>query len=312
MPTFIKTGYWVETCQTCKGYNGWLNLEQFINSHGLVGPPGPQGVQGPQGIQGIQGIQGPQGETGAALTVLGSYPDLAAFQAGAGGSPGAPGTAWIIESDGSLYVWNTATNAWEDVGDLQGPQGVQGPQGIQGEQGPQGVQGIQGIQGETGPQGVPGPAGGFGSRGSFYDIQDQSVTTVSTGQPVLVRQTDATCTNGFSVVNNSRITAANTGIYNIAFSFQLHNRGGGGNGTSVEIWLVKNGITVPDTNTRINVNTNSPYVVAAWNFFLQMDASQYVEIYWATDNHNITLEHNTGSMGGPVIPSTIITVNQVG
>ena len=154
MPTFIKTGFWEKSCRDCKGYKGWLNLDELIQSEGLVGPPGPQGVQGPQGIQGVQGIQGPQGETGAALTVLGSYPDLAAFQAGAGGDPGEPGTAWIIESDGSLYVWNTVTNAWEDVGDLQGPAGPQGPQGIQGEQGPQGVQGIQGIQGPTGMPGL--------------------------------------------------------------------------------------------------------------------------------------------------------------
>jgi hypothetical protein len=102
----------------------------------------------------VQGEQGIQGETGAALTVLGSYPNLAAFLAGAGGSPGNPGEAWLLESDGSLMIWNTATNAWEDVGDLQGPQGLQGIQGVQGEQGPQGVQGIQGIQGISGTSGL--------------------------------------------------------------------------------------------------------------------------------------------------------------
>jgi hypothetical protein len=126
---------------------------EAVQNCGVIGPQGPQGVQGIQGIQGVQGIQGPQGiqgETGAALTVLGSYPDLASFLAGAGGSPGLPGTAWIIESDGSLYVWNTATNTWEDVGDLQGPQGIQG---IQGPQGIQGIQGVQGIQGPVGPSG---------------------------------------------------------------------------------------------------------------------------------------------------------------
>jgi hypothetical protein len=127
-------------------------LKKFIGNgtQGPAGPQGPQGVEGPQGVQGVQGVQGIQGETGAALTVLGSYPDLGSFLAGAGNSPGDPGTAWIIESDGSLYVWNTSTNTWEDVGDLQGPQGIQGIQGIQGEQG---IQGIQGIQGPIGPSG---------------------------------------------------------------------------------------------------------------------------------------------------------------
>lgn len=150
MPTFIKAGFWQQLCKPCNGYKGWLNLDQLIESvvgPALPGPPGPQGIQGEQGPQGVEGPQGIQGEVGAALTVLGSYPDLTAFLAGAGGSPGLPGEAWLIESDGSLYIWNTATNAWEDVGDLQGPQG---PQGIQG---PQGEQGIQGIQG---PAGLPG------------------------------------------------------------------------------------------------------------------------------------------------------------
>jgi hypothetical protein len=150
MATFIKAGFWEQLCVPCKGYKGWLNLDELIKklASTVVGPQGPQGIQGVQGPQGVEGPQGIQGETGAALTVLGSYPDLPSFLAGAGGSPGTPGTAWIIESDGSLYVWNTATTAWEDVGDLQGPQGIQG---IQGPQGEQGIQGIQGIQGPAAP-----------------------------------------------------------------------------------------------------------------------------------------------------------------
>jgi hypothetical protein len=149
MATFIKAGFWEQLCKPCTGYKGWLNLDELIKklASTVVGPQGPQGIQGEQGIQGVAGPQGIQGETGAALTVLGSYPDLAAFLAGAGGSPGLPGEAWLLESDGSLMIWNTATNVWEDVGDLQGPQGIQGIQGPQGEQGVQGVQGIQGVPG---------------------------------------------------------------------------------------------------------------------------------------------------------------------
>jgi len=162
---------------------------------GIVGPQGPIGPQGPQGVQGVQGVQG---ETGAALTVLGSYPDLTAFLAGAGGSPGAPGTAWIIESDGSLYVWNTATNAWEDVGDLQGPQGIQGIQGPQGEQGIQGVQGIQGIQGEQGVMGVSG---------LFAQTANSTIITNTTTETSLINGGVGTLTvpaNGFSVGDSFR------------------------------------------------------------------------------------------------------------
>jgi hypothetical protein len=176
--------------------------------------------------------------------------------------------------------------------------------------GPQGPTGATGATGPQGPQGIPGTAGGFGSYGSWYDIGDQIINTVSVGQPVLIRQQDII--SGFSRSGNSRIVAANAGVYNLMFSFQLHNNGGGGPGTTAEIWFAKNGIAIPESNTRIAVNTNSPYVVAAWNLFQQLSASDYLEIYWATDNANIRLEHNTGAMGGPAIPSAIVTINQVG
>lgn len=244
-------------------------------------------AQGDQGIQGVQGVQGPSGNS---FTVLGSYADLTAFNAGAGGEPGTLGDSYILLSDGSLMVYGA--EGWFDSGDLQGPQGIQGEQGPKGD------------------TGATGAAGGFGSYGSWYDTQTQIVTTVSTGEPVQVRQQDIV--SGFTRTNNSRITATNAGIYNLAFSFQFHNEGGGGNGQTVEIWLTKNGQAVADSNTRIAVNTNSPYVVAAWNFFQQMNAGDYLEIYWATDNKNVVMKTNTGAMGGPAIPSAIITVNQIG
>lgn len=173
-----------------------------------------------------------------------------------------------------------------------------------------------GIPGPTGPQGPKGDTGSISdsSYGSFYDILTQSVTQQqeSTGIPVLIRSIDTDATKGFTVVDNSKMKAANAGIYNFAFSFQFHNTGGGGMGQTVEIWFVKNGTAIPDSNTRIAVNTNSPYVIAAWNLFQKLNANDYVQMYWATDNHHIQMAHNTGTMGGPAIPSAIITVNQVG
>jgi hypothetical protein len=43
-----------------------------------------------------------------------------------------------------------------------------------------------------------------------------------------------------------------------------------------------------------------------------MNAGDYIEVYWATDNNKIKMTHNTGTMGGPAIPSAIITINQIG
>jgi hypothetical protein len=66
MPTFIKAGFWEQLCVPCKGYKGWLNLDELIKklASTVVGPQGPQGIQGEQGEQGIQGVPGPQGPQG--------------------------------------------------------------------------------------------------------------------------------------------------------------------------------------------------------------------------------------------------------
>jgi len=32
MATFIKAGFWEKLCKPCKGYKGWLNLDEFVQS----------------------------------------------------------------------------------------------------------------------------------------------------------------------------------------------------------------------------------------------------------------------------------------
>jgi hypothetical protein len=49
MSTFIKAGFWDQLCKPCKGYKGWLNLDEFVNSRVVPGPQGPPGPTGPTG-----------------------------------------------------------------------------------------------------------------------------------------------------------------------------------------------------------------------------------------------------------------------
>ena len=47
MATWIKAGFWEQLCIPCKGYKGWLDLDQFVNERAVPGPEGPQGPPGP-------------------------------------------------------------------------------------------------------------------------------------------------------------------------------------------------------------------------------------------------------------------------
>ena len=150
--------------------------------------------------------------------------------------------------------------------------------------------------------------------GSFYSVVDQTLSTTSEVKPWKYEIVDLSF--GVTVENDllgnpTLITMENAGVYNIAFSTQLYNTGGGGSTSAVEIWLAKNGNPVDDSNTKVAVNANSPYVVAAWNFFVTAEANDHFQIMWKT-NHTNNHVHTIAQYDSvPAVPSVILTVNQI-
>lgn len=167
--------------------------------------------------------------------------------------------------------------------------------------------------------GIPGPQGPAGTisdayHGAFYSYVSQS-DGVANEQLMRFEVTDFV--DGVSIVNNSlgqptQITYAYPGIYNLQFSAQLFNSGGGGSNAAVNIWLKKDGSAVPYSNTKVAVIANSPYVVASWNFFIEVTApNQYVELAWNTNHAPIELHAALPNGSVPGIPSIILTTNRI-
>ena len=69
------------------------------------------------------------GADGTSFTVLGRYDTLDALQAAH--PAGSEGDAWAVGSaeDNDIYLWNVDTQAWQNIGSLQGPPGPPGPTG---------------------------------------------------------------------------------------------------------------------------------------------------------------------------------------
>jgi hypothetical protein len=108
------------------------------------------------------GLQGPQGTS---INVIGSVENEEDLPASANQND-----AYIVQSNGDLYIWDVVTDQWDNVGQIVGPAGPQGIQGIKGDTGETGATGAQGIQGETGPQGVQGETGEQGPKGEIGDL----------------------------------------------------------------------------------------------------------------------------------------------
>ena len=152
------------------------------------------------------------------------------------------------------------------------------------------------------------PQGVF-AYGSWFSSSDQTAS-INTETIMTVNNTDFS--EGISVVDSSKFTVEETGTYNIQFSAQLHHRtgGGGGSGNSAYIWLKKNGTSVANSSTSLNIGSGN-YVVAAWNFFVELEHNEYVQLAWSTTTTNIALEANGATSPSPAIPSLIVTMNQI-
>jgi hypothetical protein len=150
--------------------------------------------------------------------------------------------------------------------------------------------------------------------GSFYDTTIQG-TAGTTQELMQFNSTDLSY--GVSIVNDAfgdpnEITFAHTGIYNIQFSAQLKKTGGAG-ATIFYIYLIKDGIAVPNSATAVTLENNGDLLVAAWNWYIDIPSTpSYCQIGWYANNANGELHYDASPVVGiPAIPSIILTVNKI-
>lgn len=215
---------------------------------------------------------------------------------------------------GSQYSdWHFAVagniGAKGDTG-AKGDKGETGSKGDKGDIGAQGPAGPSGSQGATGSQGDPGVTT-LGDYGSFLSDQTQTMSPTPTPKAVTYNSASGV---GITIVESSKIKFTKAGAYNIAFSFQLSDKGK--QDVDVDIWLRDKNGDIPLTNTTVFLSKSQARYVAAWNFFVQVTdpATDYFQIMWYSDSTDAQILYVPAQTNPavPAIPSVIMTVNQVG
>jgi len=145
-------------------------------------------------------------------------------------------------------------------------------------------------------------------RGLFYSTTDQTAAATGTGYPIEFENTYLG--NGVSIegANDSRITVSADGVYNFQITLQTDHVGG--SDSTITTWINKNGTDVAYGGQQQTVKGNSVHAVF-WNFSIDLTAGQYIEMYWATDDTNLSLDTQTATSLHPGIPSTIVAVSFV-
>jgi hypothetical protein len=149
--------------------------------------------------------------------------------------------------------------------------------------------------------------------GAFSDTTDQT-GNISAGTAITFDTVDVL--DSIILADDTKITVPSDGIYNLQFSIQFKNIDNAQHDAIV--WLKINGSDLSNSATQYTVPARKSaeifgYNVSSLTFMLDLNANDYVEIYWIPTDLNVTIEALPASVSPayPAIPSIIACMLQV-
>ena len=143
---------------------------------------------------------------------------------------------------------------------------------------------------------------------------DHTLATINT--PTLVTFDSADFEVGGYVAPNDGFHVTQGGIYNYAFSIQFENAD-----TQIHdayVWLRINGVDAPWTGSFASITSRhggvNGYNIVAANFFVRLNADDYVEMWWAANSTQISMRAipaTTSPYARPGSPSVVATLSFV-
>ena len=151
----------------------------------------------------------------------------------------------------------------------------------------------------------------IGFWGAFWSTTTQTNPTANTANYITVNNSDPNNNDVQIGATSSQIKVLNAGVYNIQFSLQFDKTDSGRDDLSV--WLLKNGVNVPDSNSEFSIHDNNGKLISALNLVINLNANDYIQLAWSSADTAMRLLYQSAqtSPTRPATPSAIITVIQV-
>lgn len=147
--------------------------------------------------------------------------------------------------------------------------------------------------------------------GAFESLVDQTIAVANTAYAMTMDTTDFS--NGVTLSNSSRLNVKNTGIYNFQWSGQFENTDSQDH--DVRVWIKINGtnltgstgfFAIPSKHGSVNGHN-----LVGWNYYLSLNANDYVELWWEADNTLVSLQAYPSGTNYPSTASLIATMNYI-
>lgn len=142
--------------------------------------------------------------------------------------------------------------------------------------------------------------------GTFYTTADQAIG-VNTATVINTSWVEGDASKTY--LDGSRIYVEETGDYFVQFSAMLIKTNAS-SGTA-NIWLRKNGVDIPDSNTKITLAGNNSEITMTVGLILDLDAGDYIQFVASANSTNTFISHDAAGVG-PAVPGIIATLNLVG
>lgn len=141
--------------------------------------------------------------------------------------------------------------------------------------------------------------------GLFFNTVDQTFAAANTAYPVAYSATYLS--NSVDLSDSSRINVRTAGVYNFQYSGQFTSTNA--STKNILVWLRRSGTDIGYSTRDYTLSGSDASVAANWDFDIDMDVNEYMEIVVAVTDTNVLLNATAATTPHPGIPSSVISVN---
>lgn len=147
--------------------------------------------------------------------------------------------------------------------------------------------------------------------GTFTSDTQQTAAVANTPYAVAWNTNGLKCPH-INVANTTEITVQDSGLYQ--FEFRLHLEAPKNQSGRIWLWVRVNGVDAPGSATELSLigsGTVEARQYPSWSFVQHLNANNYLQLMWATDNTQLKIYQPESVAFAPVAYSAAIRVIQV-
>lgn len=144
--------------------------------------------------------------------------------------------------------------------------------------------------------------------GVFAKTSDASPAVINTAYALTFDSTRIS--NGVVIgTPTSRIVVPTSGLYQFSCTIQLSSSSA--STKSIWVWFRKNGVDISNSARIVTSDLNNGYIPVAVNEPISLAANDYVELMYAADSTNVTVDNVAATAFAPAAPAVVLEVTQI-